>query len=711
MYRPPLHVHVLTLDADDEANAFADDLTGWLSGHPDDPTRSHADVPAFRWSGSERGAPDVPLGEAQCSVLVLVTAPKSLATTPWWKHANAVARRYADARRAIVHVALTPGFENMGAPLILVPAVRGMNASQEEIRLQVLHAIACNLREVRQTRRPRLFLSHAKRDGLQAAEGVRRYLDATPTAGPLFDAVHLAPSGHLLEEPTANLKDSAVIVFLTDEYANRPWCRREVLIAKQNHLPLLVVDLLQQEERSSALYFGDCPRMRLSDGPNLRRLDDIESEDARLRAEGARLDPAARAEAQARRGEIAVERQHLREAFERPAVRVLAAAMLTVLRTEHATARTESVRDATPEWSSAQVLGRSPELFALLPPRAAGEGPLRLLHPEPPLPSYEIKLIAEHRRDVVIGSVIDALAGRSDNEHLLHDRMIALSISDGPDRGAFGMTKRLQEQTRTLLTHHLLKDGARLGFGGDLRTGGCTEQLFDLICAARDHRDPSPDAAVRSWLAWPLSLTLDDVGMAALPHMIDVERMPMPTGFGLDPRKFIDPNTMDPKERFGWSVSTRRVREDMALHCNARVMLGGQFRDVGPMPGLVDELTTFLDARKPLYLMGGFGGMTRVLIRALKGETGLKQLTPEFQDEGGRGPLRAYYDAQAAEGALPGMLPTDYASVVARLNNVGVGGLDNGLSDAENERLFFTRDPIEMVALVLQGLRKRLTAQ
>nr|MBK7064152.1 hypothetical protein [Deltaproteobacteria bacterium] len=102
--------------------------------------------------------------------------------------------------------------------------------------------------------------------------------------------------------------------------------------------------------------------------------------------------------------------------------------------------------------------------------------------------------------------------------------------------------------------------------------------------------------------------------------------------------------------------------------------------------------------------------MTRVLIRALKGETDLEPLTPGFQDEGGRGPLRAYYDAQVAGGGWPGLPPTDYASIIARLNKVGVGGLDNKLSDAENERLFVTRDPIEMVALVLQGLRRQLTA-
>nr|MBK7064151.1 TIR domain-containing protein [Deltaproteobacteria bacterium] len=452
-------------------------------------------------------------------------------------------------------MALTTGFENMGAPISEVQAVRGMNASREEIRLQALYAIAFRLREVRQTLRPRLFLSHAKRDGLQAAEGVKRYLDATPGAEPFFDKVNLAPSDHFVEDLAASLKHSAVIVFLTDVYASRYWCRWEALIAKRNHLPMLVVNLLEEGEPTSAPYLGNGPTIRLGDGANLNQLSAIEAEDAHLKAEAAKLDPAARAKSRARRDEIAVERQRLREAFEPSAVRVVAAAMLTVLRTEHDTARTESVRDATPEWSGALVLGRAPELVTLPSPQIEpGKAPLRLLHPDPPLPSYELELIAEHRPDVTIGSVTDALAGRLGKERPLHDRMVAISISDGPDRGAFGMTKRLQEQTWSLLAYHLLKAGARLGYGGDLRAGGYTEQLFDLVCAARDRGDPPPDGAVRSWLGWPLSLTLDDAGMAALPNMIDVERMPMPTGLGLAPMKFIPPTTVQAR------VSHRGVR-------------------------------------------------------------------------------------------------------------------------------------------------------
>ena len=50
----------------------------------------------------------------------------------------------------------------------------------------------------------------------------------------------------------------------------------------------------------------------------------------------------------------------------------------------------------------------------------------------------------------------------------------------------------------------------------------------------------------------------------------------------------------------------------------------------------------------------------------------------------------------------------DYAEVVSFLNRTGVAGLNNGLSQEENEVLFSSINVLEIVGLVLKGLSRNI---
>ncbi len=57
----------------------------------------------------------------------------------------------------------------------------------------------------------------------------------------------------------------------------------------------------------------------------------------------------------------------------------------------------------------------------------------------------------------------------------------------------------------------------------------------------------------------------------------------------------------------------------------------------------------------------------------------------------------------------PGVEPIDYASLVAAFRTHGVAGLatNNGLTEDENRRLFTTPHVMEMIYLILRGLKAR----
>ena len=62
-----------------------------------------------------------------------------------------------------------------------------------------------------------------------------------------------------------NIKDSALIVFHTDEYSAREWCRIEVLVAKRNKCSIVVVHDIKKGEKRAFPYLGNTPTITIQD--------------------------------------------------------------------------------------------------------------------------------------------------------------------------------------------------------------------------------------------------------------------------------------------------------------------------------------------------------------------------------------------------------------------------------------------------------------
>jgi hypothetical protein len=94
---------------------------------------------------------------------------------------------------------------------------------------------------------------------------------------------------------------------------------------------------------------------------------------------------------------------------------------------------------------------------------------------------------------------------------------VAISISESSDMSVLGLGNEHLVDAMTEVARHLLAMGARLMYGGDLRPGGFTEILFELV--ARYRRDADLDderLAVANFLAWPVHITLSSERLAEL---------------------------------------------------------------------------------------------------------------------------------------------------------------------------------------------------
>lgn len=241
-----------------------------------------------------------------------------------------------------------------------------------------------------------------------------------------------------------------------------------------------------------------------------------------------------------------------------------------------------------------------------------------------------------------------------------------------------------------------------MAYGGDLRQGGFTEVLFELLTAYRSISGEAVDA-IQSYLAWPIYLDLDTAQRARLKNTARFHPIEPPANLGIDTSgigsaKQVPPTT--PENRAAWARSLTAMRERMNAEIHGRLLLGGQTRGLGKYPGLAEEALLALRASQPVFLIGAFGGCAEVVIEALRGKKPV-ELTMDYQ---AAEPLPTaaieLYNSQVPAGGES----IDYKALTAEFEKFGVAGVNNGLNAEENERLFTTLNLPEMIALVLRGV-------
>ncbi|WP_028525194.1 toll/interleukin-1 receptor domain-containing protein [Runella limosa] len=104
-----------------------------------------------------------------------------------------------------------------------------------------------------------LFLSYARFDGKTITENIDNYFNQKTSLNTFFDKKDI-PYGYRFDTVIdENLKESTLLVILTDAYASREWCRWEVLKAKKYSRPFVIVNAIKEKEDRSFPYLGNGP--------------------------------------------------------------------------------------------------------------------------------------------------------------------------------------------------------------------------------------------------------------------------------------------------------------------------------------------------------------------------------------------------------------------------------------------------------------------
>jgi hypothetical protein len=693
-YRPYLAVHVVwrgasrratggaDVDAASHAETLANAVYASLFQDPGEALSRGIGIPVHFRSvpdGDAAAPAPIDLDRAEHSVVVILVDDAMVLDPVYRAYALGICRD-AQGRcppHLVIPVALTDAAYNLGPEVARLNAVRLQRVAPADRPRELTTALVHELCRLLLAQAPagagetpvaaapvKLFLSHAKRDGLPLAETLLGFVQRQIAAQPFFDARDIPPGADFELELAGNVERSAVVAVRTDAYATRPWCRREIMIAKRRGCAMVVVDAVEGGEERSFPYLGNTPTLRWgAGGPDRSR-------------------------------------------------EVVDLALRELLRVCHARGHLAALRSCGILPEGAALWPRPPELGFLDPARAEG----LLVYPDPPLGAEELEIFSTWHPRQLFGTPTQVAAGVVGGELVLEDVVVGLSASDSPDLGRLGFGTAHLQHVFQELARQLLAAGATLAYGGGYRPGGFTRALVQLV---RQHRGAGQPIAgqILNFLAWPDSLELTSADEAAIFPEIEVRRVPPPPEVAASMdiahwhrlRELAAPRFADAEEgarlRLAWkqmpsekladpdtyaavkSACRTAMRRAMNDRVHARVVLGGAVeRHDGKHSGLAEEVCLALESGRPVYLLGGFGGAAARILDVLRGGAA----PASFAGFGDR--LAALGRALSAGGR-----PIEEA-------------LDNGLSADDNRTLFATAQIPLMITTVLKGLVARRRA-
>ena len=271
--------------------------------------------------------------------------------------------------------------------------------------------------------------------------------------------------------------------------------------------------------------------------------------------------------------------------------------------------------------------------------------------------------------------------------HALKGKRLGISVSDSPDLDRLGLTETHFRMTLGELARTVVIAGGDLYYGGHLQPEGITAFLIDEL-----HRYGRRDRPLKVCLAWTVHQLMSSEQIAEQNEFLALFgeiHFLAPDGTRLD-----GPVAGAPQEDFSAverATALTSLRQYMTGNTNARIVVGGKRAGFeGKMPGIVEEVLLSLERRQPVYLSGGFGGVTLDIIRTLR---------PEFTE---------WLPSQAGAPEADARLTEGLGRIKQVAVEKGWDGFANGLSDDENRLLSASYRPSEISALVGRGLGKLL---
>jgi len=277
-------------------------------------------------------------------------------------------------------------------------------------------------------------------------------------------------------------------------------------------------------------------------------------------------------------------------------------------------------------------------------------------------------------------------------------KIIGISISVSSDLGALGFGQPHLDDANIEIARLLLQQGYKLAYGGDLRKNSFTISLCELVNGYTPLNDKN-STFLHSYLGFPIGNDLDIDKESKYFGAVKFRKLPLPND--LKPMEVTEMFKDETSEsRYYWFRSMTAMREKMNNDIDARVVLGGQSKGFkSKFSGIAEEVLLAMQAQKPVYLCGAFGGATKSIIEAITNGKSERLNLEYFKDD------KKYLDAVTLYNSRHENDIVNYENLNTFFREKGIDGLNNGLTQEENKLLFETIHIPQMIALILKGLK------
>lgn len=236
-----------------------------------------------------------------------------------------------------------------------------------------------------------------------------------------------------------------------------------------------------------------------------------------------------------------------------------------------------------------------------------------------------------------------------------------------------------------------------------MRPNGFTEFILDEAMILQDRLN-SNTPTVYNHLAWPQYVSEHDVvaWRARYSNVMETVEYSPPSDVvdSIDPAIFLPPDC--PENAYIWSRCLTQMRELSINDSDTRICVGGRFSNYkGRMPGVLEEILLALKSEKPLYLLGGFGGITQAITEVILNKKAHDKISSTWQIEHTTG----YSDLQQLAKNFENEV--NYSTIIDELISTNISTLAerSGLDVDDYTSLISSPFIDECIHLVMKGLK------
>ena len=452
----------------------------------------------------------------------------------------------------------------------------------------------------------KLFISHAKRDGLVVAENLRNSLRSKTKLDSFFDKNDIIEGVDFEKQIKENVKSSLLMVLDSDAYGTRQWCQKEILCAKKYGVPIVVVDMHSDVITRTFPYMGNVPSVRLND-------DNLDSAINLLLRTGLRYE---------------YQKNYL----------------------------TRIVKEGNDD-DDFDILSYQPELLDMHMLEKNN-----VLYPEPPVSEEERRILNSTKKNFITPLEKEGL--------LLDGEFISISVSNTNENRPDEIMLR---DMVVEISRYILNAGGKIIYGGSGSRDGYVNlfsqisEKYGKIKIESEGKDlPEDEAYIYNYYAWPYMNVLSDDDMAYLKHCHLCAQQIYPDGISEEQKRLI-PSTQDEEGKMQIISSLSHMRDVRCREARAFIIVGGKTKgSLTPIPGILEEYIKARATKKPIYLLGGFGGEAALISKSvISRETIIKSIRDDTYES-----------------------------------------LNNGLNKEENMRLLLSTNVFEIIRLIISGMKK-----